>query len=116
MPLYEYRCHSCGKTLEVRQRFSDTPLAIHEGCGGQLEKLISASSVKFKGSGWYVNDYGKGGHLPAKDRSNGESSKTETKSDSKPASGNDSKTADKGDSKPAAKTDKKPSASPAPNR
>jgi predicted nucleic acid-binding Zn ribbon protein len=96
------------------QKFSDAPLAIHEGCGGELQKLISTSALKFKGSGWYVNDYGRGGHLPAKDRSNGDSSKAEAKSDSKPASGNDSKTAAESDNQPAAGTAKKPSAKPAP--
>jgi predicted nucleic acid-binding Zn ribbon protein len=90
------------------QKFSDAPLAVHQGCGGELEKLISTSALKFKGSGWYVNDYGRGGHLPAKDRSNGESSKAEAKGDSKPASGNDAKSAI-GDKPPAAKTESNPS-------
>lgn len=112
MPLYEYRCHSCGKTIEVIQRFSDAPLTVHEDCGGQLEKLISASVLKFKGKGWYVNDYGKGGHLPPKERSNGESSKTEAKSESKTASSGESKTAPSG-SEPAAKTETKSSPKPA---
>ena len=98
------------------QKFADDPLTVHDDCGGELEKLISTSALKFKGSGWYVNDYGRGGILPAKDRSNGESSKAEAKSDSKPASGNDGKTAAKSDSKPAAKSDSKPASNPAPNR
>jgi putative FmdB family regulatory protein len=116
MPLYEYKCHTCGKTFEKMQKFSDAPLLVHDGCGGELEKLISTSALKFKGSGWYVNDYGRGGHLPQKDRSNGESSKTEAKSDSKPASGNGNKTAAKSDPPPAAKADSKPSEKPAPSR
>src|ERR1035441_10572041 len=37
MPLYEYRCHSCGKTLEVMQKFADDPRTVHEDCGGELE-------------------------------------------------------------------------------
>ncbi|MGA3098076.1 MAG: FmdB family zinc ribbon protein [Bryobacteraceae bacterium] len=60
MPLYEYHCHRCGKTFELLQRFSDEPLKLHEGCGGEVEKLISRSAIRFKGSGWYVNDYGHG--------------------------------------------------------
>jgi putative FmdB family regulatory protein len=60
MPLYEYRCHSCGKTFEVIQKFSDEPLRTHEGCGGELEKLISRSAFQLKGSGWYATDYAKG--------------------------------------------------------
>lgn len=91
------------------QKFSDAPLTVHEDCGGQLEKLISTSALKFKGSGWYVNDYGRGGHLPPKERSNGDSSKSETKSDAKPASGGDSKPAP-AESKPAAKSESKPQA------
>src|SRR5215216_6428965 len=60
MPLYEYKCQSCGEVFEVIQKFSDQPVAVHEKCGGAVEKLISTSALQFKGSGWYVNDYGKG--------------------------------------------------------
>ena len=60
MPLYEYKCGSCGNVFEVIQKFSDQPLTVHESCGGPLERLISTSALQFKGSGWYVNDYGKG--------------------------------------------------------
>jgi predicted nucleic acid-binding Zn ribbon protein len=35
-------------------------LKVHEGCGGEVDKLISRSAIRFKGSGWYVNDYGRG--------------------------------------------------------
>ena len=64
MPIYEYRCHQCGKTFEVIQKFSDQPLAVHEDCGGELERLISPSAFQFKGSGWYVTDYGNGKSKP----------------------------------------------------
>jgi putative FmdB family regulatory protein len=60
MPLYEYKCHSCGKKFEVIQKFSDEPLTRHEECGGDVEKLISAPAFHFKGTGWYVTDYAKG--------------------------------------------------------
>jgi putative FmdB family regulatory protein len=63
MPIYEYKCHSCGETFEVMQKFSDTPLEVHEKCGkGPVERLISRSSLKFKGTGWYVTDYGGSGN------------------------------------------------------
>src|SRR5437879_1589615 len=65
MPLYEYKCSSCGDVFEIRQKFSDTPLSIHDTCGGALERLVSAPALQFKGSGWYVTDYGKGGSKPA---------------------------------------------------
>lgn len=64
MPLYEYKCASCGDVFEVIQKFSDEPLHEHPGCGGAVERLISVSALKFKGSGFYVNDYGKNGSNP----------------------------------------------------
>jgi putative FmdB family regulatory protein len=59
MPLYEYRCTKCGERTEVLQHLSDAPLAECPRCGGALEKVISAPALQFKGSGWYVTDYGK---------------------------------------------------------
>jgi putative FmdB family regulatory protein len=61
MPIYEYSCSKCGKTIEVIQKFSDPVLKKHQGCGGSLTKLISASGFQFKGSGWYVTDYARKG-------------------------------------------------------
>ena len=57
MPIYEYSCAKCSKTIEVIQKFSDKPLKKHEKCGGNLTKLISASSFHLKGTGWYKTDY-----------------------------------------------------------
>jgi putative FmdB family regulatory protein len=59
MPLYEYKCRSCGTVFEVIQKFSDQPLSLHEHCGGELERLISPPVFQFKGTGWYVTDYAK---------------------------------------------------------
>jgi putative FmdB family regulatory protein len=60
MPLYEYECGKCGKRFEVIEKFSDEPLTTHQGCGGEVHRLISTSALQFKGSGWYINDYAKG--------------------------------------------------------
>lgn len=57
MPIYEYSCSKCGKTIEVIQKFSDPVLKKHQGCGGKLTKLVSAAGFQFKGTGWYVTDY-----------------------------------------------------------
>ncbi len=59
MPLYEYRCQKCGAVIEKIQKFSDAPLLKCEECGGRLEKLLSPPAIQFKGSGWYVTDYGR---------------------------------------------------------
>ena len=92
MPLYEYKCESCGKTFEVIQKFSDTPLEVHDECGGKVIRLVSPSALHFKGSGWYVTDYAgskngadKGKPKDAKKEtaaSTDSSTKTETKSSS----------------------------------
>jgi putative FmdB family regulatory protein len=103
MPIYEYLCNSCGKKFESLQKFSDAPLTVHDECGGQVERLISTSALQFKGAGWYVNDYAKGGtSKPGGETKTEGSAKTETKGDSK----TESKSAD---SAPAA-TESKPAA------
>lgn len=92
MPLYEYRCESCGEQTEVVRKFSDEPLTVCSSCGGTLKKLISSPAIQFKGSGFYITDYAK----PSSGDSKGEGAssakeagKAEIASDSKPA---DSKT------------------------
>ena len=57
MPLYEYQCKKCHSLMERIQKFSDSPLTVCPHCGGELEQLLSAPAIQFKGSGWYVNDY-----------------------------------------------------------
>lgn len=79
MPLYEYQCGKCGSVFEVIQKFSDQPLAVHESCGGAVERLISAAALQFKGAGWYVNDYAKAGSAPGKASEGGEKKSAETK-------------------------------------
>jgi putative FmdB family regulatory protein len=61
MPIYEYQCQDCGQRTEALQRMSDPPLTTCPHCNGPLKKLISAPAFQFKGSGWYVTDYAKGG-------------------------------------------------------
>ena len=104
MPMYEYKCRGCGDVFEVRQKFSDEPLQSHEGCGGAVERLISAPAFQFKGSGWYITDYAKGGK--AKPAENG-AAKTEGKTEAKSETKSDTKTASDSSSSPAADNKKK---------
>jgi putative FmdB family regulatory protein len=108
MPIYEYQCAKCKKTIEVIQKFSDKPLKKHAGCGGTLTKLISASGFQFKGTGWYVTDYARKSSSENKESSseNKESSK-DAKTESKEASSNGHKEAST--DKPSPKADKKDS-------
>jgi putative FmdB family regulatory protein len=57
MPIYEYDCPKCGR-FDVIQKMSDAPLAHHDACGEPVTKLMSASAFSFKGSGFYITDYG----------------------------------------------------------
>jgi putative FmdB family regulatory protein len=59
MPLYEYECGACGHRFERIQRFSDAPVQDCPKCGGApVHKLLSAPAIHFKGTGWYITDYG----------------------------------------------------------
>jgi putative FmdB family regulatory protein len=108
MPLYEYKCGSCGNVFEVIQKFSDQPLTVHENCGGALERLISTSALQFKGSGWYVNDYGKGNSKEPKPKADGSQSesKSEKSNGSQPAADSSGK---------SEKSDKSSKSEPAPS-
>lgn len=99
MPLYEYKCNGCGQVFELIQRFSDAPLTQHESCGGQVQRLLSAPALVFKGSGFYINDYAKTGGSSASSANGGKNdSKSEGKSESKSESKTESKTESKSSS------------------
>jgi len=60
MPIYEYRCNTCGHELEALQKLSDSELRDCPTCGQpELKKLISAVGFRLKGSGWYETDFKK---------------------------------------------------------
>jgi putative FmdB family regulatory protein len=103
MPLYEYKCKKCGHVFERIQKFSDPHVKKCPDCGGAVEQVVSAPAVQFKGSGWYVTDYAKGGSS-AGSSSNGESGKDSGKKEEKKESKPKSETKSEGSSK---KTEKK---------
>ena len=58
MPIYEYRCESCGHALEALQKMSDAPLVQCPECGEPaLKKVLSAAAFRLKGGGWYETDF-----------------------------------------------------------
>ena len=58
MPIYEYRCESCGHELDALQKLSDGPLQDCPDCQApSLRRLISAPSFRLKGDGWYETDF-----------------------------------------------------------
>jgi putative FmdB family regulatory protein len=101
MPIYEYECLSCGKRTEVLQRMSDAPIAACPACGGEVKKLISSPSFQFKGSGWYVTDYGgkKGGGGETKSEGKSEGHQSEGKGEGKSEGGSESRSESKSEGK-----------------
>ena len=60
MPIYEYRCESCGHEMEVMQRISDAPLTQCPACSKPgLRKQVSAAGFRLAGGGWYETDFKK---------------------------------------------------------
>jgi putative FmdB family regulatory protein len=97
MPIYAYKCESCGHSKDVLQKMSDAPLTDCPQCGAPaFKKQLTAAGFQLKGSGWYVTDFRGGGGATAVPPVSGET----------PA-------AAPADSKPA-ETAAKPAAAPAP--
>jgi putative FmdB family regulatory protein len=84
LPLYEYQCKKCHSLTERIQKFSDQPLTVCPHCGGEMEQLVSAPAIQFKGSGWYVTDYAKNTTGSSAAGGNGPASKSS--SEGKPGS------------------------------
>ncbi|HEY3704473.1 MAG TPA: zinc ribbon domain-containing protein [Terracidiphilus sp.] len=103
MPLYEYRCTSCGHSFEKIQKVADAPETACPKCGGELIRPLTAPALQFKGAGWYVNDYAsKPSGGSGSDKGGSEKSSSEKSGSEK--SGSDSSTGSAGESKPAAES------------
>ena len=109
MPLYEYECKKCGHRFEKIQLYSDKMVKKCPECGGQVEQMISAPAVQFKGSGWYVTDYPKKSSSPGSSGSGESGSKD--KKDDKPKSDSASKDTSSKDSSSSKESSSKDSSS-----
>ena len=84
MPIYEYRCSSCGHELEALQKFSDAPLTACPACSrDSLVKLISAAGFQLKGTGWYATDFKSSSTAKPAAKAEGESKPAEAKAEAK---------------------------------
>jgi len=90
MPIYEYRCSSCGFQKEFLQKVTDPVMTVCPDCGKQtFSKMLTAAGFQLKGSGWYATDFKNSGTKPA--------AKTESKDKSEPAAKEAPKTEPKSD-------------------
>jgi len=87
MPLYEYECFLCHHRFERIQRVDADPIRECPSCGGAVRRLLGTPALQFKGSGWYVTDYGAGRSSSTTSNGHGDSPKGE-------ASGGETGTAD----------------------
>ena len=97
MPIYEFACSDCGTKFEKRVSFSATSAPPCENCESEnVQRLLSAPAIHFKGSGWYINDSKKADKTSA----NGNNGQTkngngESKSESSDTTSSDSSSAGK---------------------
>jgi len=61
MPTYVYGCDACGHQFEKFQKFSDEPVRVCPQCGNPVRRIIQPAGIVFKGSGWHITDYKRGG-------------------------------------------------------
>src|ERR1700730_17385974 len=84
MPVYEYRCRSCGKTHDIERGFHDKRPTECPSCGGELVRVFHPIGLVFKGSGFHKTDYagssGRGGAGAATDGKSSEGKSSEGKS------------------------------------
>src|SRR6266576_3788166 len=90
LPLYEYRCQKCKRHTDKIENLNGPKLKKCPHCGGKVEAVLTAPAIQFKGSGWYVTDYGRktsGGDASQSEKSEksdkSEKSEKTSKSDSK---------------------------------
>ena len=83
MPVYTYRCSSCGVQFERHQSFNDAPLTTCPECRKKsLKKVITPTRVIFKGSGFYATDHRSSSGSTSSEK---KTEKTDKKEESKPA-------------------------------
>ena len=87
MPIYAYKCESCGHSKDVLQKMSDVPLTECPKCGAcAFKKQLTAAGFQLKGSGWYATDF-KGGAAPVTAEAKPATDALQAKSDNKPGEG-----------------------------
>ena len=113
MPIYAYKCESCGHAFDVLQKMSDAVLTDCPSCGTPaLQKQVTAAGFQLKGSGWYVTDFRNGGGaaaVPPPKAEDGKPAETKPAADSAAAKPTETSAA------PAAAPSPAPAPAPAPS-
>ena len=102
MPRYDYECDSCHHRFELKQSFDSEPVATCPQCEHTARRKFHSVPVVFKGSGWYVNDYGKRGTAagaPTDSKDSAESGSKSAKSEGEGDAKSDKKSTAKAEGK-----------------
>ena len=94
MPTYDYECQNCHHTFEMKQSFASESVADCPVCQNEARRVFHSVPVVFKGSGFYVTDYGRGSGS-AGSRSDGPKPESESKSKSSSDPGSEAKSGKK---------------------
>jgi putative FmdB family regulatory protein len=100
VPLYEYACLKCDRHTDKIEPVAGPHLKKCPHCGGKVESVITAPSIKFKGSGWYVTDYAAKSNTSEEKKSDGSAGNS---SDSKEPSSKDSGSKESGSKESSSK-------------
>lgn len=104
MPIYEYRCSSCGFQKEYLRKVRDPVLTVCPKCSKRtFSKMLTAAGFRLKGSGWYATDFK---NSRSAEKSGGEG-KSDVKTESKTESKSEGKSKGKGESKRGGSTETK---------
>lgn len=103
MPIYAYRCESCGHAKDVLQKVSDPVLTTCPSCGAEsFKKQLTAAGFQLKGSGWYVTDFrGGSAGASASAAASGAAASGAKEASSAPESSSASSSSDGGSAAPA---------------
>lgn len=113
MPIYEYRCSSCGFQKEYLQKVSDPLLSVCPECNKQtFGKMLTAAGFQLKGGGWYATDFKNSGARPASKIA--DESGSASKAEGKTGTTSESKGEGKSEGKSGSKTEAQPAAAAAP--
>jgi putative FmdB family regulatory protein len=113
MPIYAYRCATCGHAQDVLQKISDPLLTVCPSCGAEtFVKQVTAAGFQLKGSGWYVTDF-RGGNATKEGKPAAEGDKPADKPGDKVADKAPDTAAAKSEPAPAAPVAAPPPAAPA---